>query len=47
MLLILRNDANRYQHALTLLPPAPPVRRIFELTGTHGLFDWQLDRPEP
>jgi anti-sigma B factor antagonist len=47
MLLSLRNDAKRKQHALTLVPPAPPVRRIFELTGTYGLFDWRIDRPEP
>jgi anti-sigma B factor antagonist len=47
MLLSLRNDAKRNQHALTLLPPAPPLRRIFQLTGTHGFFDWQIDRSQP
>jgi len=41
MLLGLRNDAKRNGHALTLRPPAPAVRRIFELTGTRGLFDWR------
>ena len=40
MLLSLRNDAKRNDHALTLVPPAPAARRIFELTGTRGLFDW-------
>src|SRR5215217_9702906 len=41
MLLSLRNDAKRSDRALTLVPPAPAARRIFELTGTRGLFDWR------
>jgi anti-sigma B factor antagonist len=47
ILLTLRNDARRKEHALTLVPPAPVARRIFELTGTRGLFDWRIDRAEP
>jgi len=47
VLLALRNDAKRNGHALTLVPPAPTVRRIFEITGTRGLFDWRGDRSEP
>ena len=43
-LLALRNDAKRNGHSLTLIPPAPAVRRLFEITGTRGLFDWQGDR---
>ena len=42
MLLSLRNDAKRNEHGLTLVPPTPAARRIFEITGTHGLFDWQI-----
>jgi len=41
MLLSLRNDAKRTGHALTLRSPTPGGRRIFELTGTRGLFDWR------
>ncbi len=37
----LRNDAKRNGHALTLLAPAPMVGRIFDITGTRGLFDWR------
>ena len=47
MLLSLRNDATREGHALTLMSPAPTVRRIFALTGTQGLFDWRGDHPRP
>ncbi len=47
VLLTLRNDAKRNGHALTLIPPAPAVRRVFEFTGTRGLFDWREDPPEP
>ena len=46
VLLNLRNDAERNGHALTLIPPAPAVRRVFEITGTRTLFDWREDRPE-
>ena len=45
MLLSLRNDAKRNEHALTLVPPVTAARRIFEITGTRGLFDWRIDRP--
>lgn len=47
VLLALRNDAKRNGHTLRLVPPAPTVRRLFEITGTRGLFDWQGDREEP
>ena len=40
-LISLRNDAKRNGHALTLLAPAPAVGRIFDITGTRGLFDWR------
>ena len=40
-LIALRNDAKRNGHALTLLAPAPAVGRIFDITGTRGLFDWR------
>ena len=43
MLLSLRNDAKRNRHELTLVAPPPPVRRIFEITGTRGLFRWRID----
>ena len=46
MLLSLRNDAKRNEHALTLVPPVTAARRIFEITGTRGLFDWRID-PAP
>jgi len=47
MLLTLRNDAQRDTRALTLVPPAPGARRIFDITGTRGLFDWRRDRLQP
>jgi anti-sigma B factor antagonist len=40
VLLALRNDAHRNRHSLTLLAPEAPVRRIFDITGTRGLFEW-------
>ena len=43
LLLSLRNDAKRDDRALTLVAPAPAARRIFELTGTRGLFDWRVE----
>jgi anti-sigma B factor antagonist len=46
-LLSLRNDANQNGHALTLVAPGPTARRIFEVTGTRGLFDWRVDRTSP
>jgi len=45
MLLSLRNDAKRNEQALTLVPPVTAARRIFEITGTRGLFDWRIDPP--
>ena len=47
MLLSLRNDAQRDARPLTLVPPAPGAQRIFDVTGTRGLFDWRRDRPKP
>jgi len=44
VLLSLRNDAKRNGRALTLVPPTPAARRIFEITGTRGLFDWRIGR---
>ncbi len=41
MLLSLRNDAKRNGHALTLMPAGPAASRIFDITGTRGLFDWR------
>ena len=43
-LLGLRDDAKRNGHALTLIPPPPLAQRVFEITGTQGLFDWRSDR---
>lgn len=43
VLLALRNDAKRNSHELTLVPPAPTARRIFTITGTRALFDWEED----
>ena len=47
MLLTLRNDAQRDARALTLVPAASGAQRIFDITGTRGLFDWRRDRPQP
>jgi anti-anti-sigma factor len=44
VLLALRNDAKRKAHVLTLVPPSPAARRIFTITGTRALFDWEGDR---
>jgi len=41
VLLSLRNDIKRSGDALLLVPPPPAVLRIFAITGTRGLFDWQ------
>jgi anti-anti-sigma factor len=40
-LLGLSNDAIRSGQELTLVPPAPAAGRIFDLTGTTGLFNWR------
>ena len=47
ILLSIRNDAKRNDHALTLVAPARTAQRIFKITGTHGLFDWRADRISP
>ena len=44
VLLSLRNDAARDGHHLALVPAVPSVQRIFDLTGTRGLFDWREPR---
>lgn len=41
MLLTMRNDAKRGGHRLTLIPGAPQVQRLFDLTATRALFDWR------
>jgi anti-anti-sigma factor len=41
LLLSLRNDAKRNGHALTLVRGPAVVQRVFALTGTRGLFDWE------
>ena len=41
ILLSLRNDAKRTGYTLCLVPPAPAILRIFEITRTGGLFDWR------
>ena len=43
VLLALRNDAKRNSHALSLVPPPPTAGRIFTITGTGALFDWEGD----
>jgi len=40
MLLSVRNGAKRERRRLCVVPGPPRVQRIFELTGTRGLFDW-------
>ena len=40
-LLTLRNDAKRAGHTLKLVPGSYEVQRIFDLSGTRGLFDWR------
>ncbi len=40
-LLSLRNTALREGHGLTVVPGPPRVQRIFDLTGTRGLFHWR------
>jgi anti-sigma B factor antagonist len=41
VLLALRNDARRGGVQLELIPGAPRVQRIFELSGTRGVFAWR------
>ena len=40
-LMTLRNDAKRAGHSLKLVPGPRDVQRIFDLSGTRGLFDWR------
>jgi anti-anti-sigma factor len=40
LLVVLRDDARRCGHRLTLVPGPPRVQRVFTLTRTAGLFDW-------
>ncbi len=40
LLLSVRNGAMRERRHLLVVPGPPRVQRIFELTGTRGLFDW-------
>jgi len=40
LLLSLRNTAKRERRSLRVVPGPARVQRIFELTCTHGLFDW-------
>ena len=47
VLLSIRNDAKRNDHALTLVAPGRTARRIFKITGTRGLFDWRVDPMSP
>jgi anti-sigma B factor antagonist len=41
ILLTLHNDAKRNRYTLKLVPGPREVQRVFELTGTRGLFDWR------
>ena len=40
-LLSLRNDARRDRQRLTLTPGSAQVQRLFDLTTTRTLFDWE------
>lgn len=40
-LIALRNHAKRDGHALTLVTPGAATSRIFDITGTRGLFEWR------
>src|SRR5688572_15527307 len=41
-LVSLRNAAKRHGQTFILIPGRPIVQRVFGLTATHPLFDWQL-----
>jgi anti-anti-sigma factor len=41
MLLDLHDELDRQGGRLTLVPPRPGARRIFEITATRHLFDWR------
>jgi anti-anti-sigma factor len=40
-LIALRNDAVRRDYRLTLKPGPRQLERLFDLTGTRGLFNWR------
>ncbi len=40
-LLTLSNEARRDGFSLTVIPGRPQVQRVFDVTRTHGLFDWR------
>ena len=44
VLLTLRNDAKRNSYAVTFVPPRAAARRIFTITGTRALFEWERGR---
>ena len=46
-LMALRNDAKRRGHELVLVPGRADVQRIFQITGTGGLFDWHVPTRVP
>jgi anti-sigma B factor antagonist len=41
MLGAVRSDTVRAGGSLTLTPPQPAARRIFEITEAHQLFEWR------
>jgi anti-anti-sigma factor len=41
MLITLRNEAERNGSSLSVVAPPPTTGRIFDITGTRGLFDWR------
>lgn len=44
LLITQRNAARREGHCLILVPGPRQVQRIFDLTGTRGLFSWRDPR---
>ncbi len=42
LLIALRNTAKRAGWRLVVVPGPARVQRIFDLTGTRGLFDWRM-----
>jgi anti-sigma B factor antagonist len=45
VLLALREDARSNGHAVSLVQGSDAVQRIFRVTGTDGLFEWETERP--
>ncbi|MEA2190178.1 MAG: anti-sigma factor antagonist [Solirubrobacteraceae bacterium] len=45
LLISLRNTARRCGQRLLVVPGPACVQRLFELTGTRGLFDWTAPPP--